>query len=243
MFTNHFTHQWLRRVVLSAAEKPLARGYYYLGNMQWRITALFRLENIIKESQSLLEENRLLKAQNLKINELTRENDFLRKELGVAKKRGYQLEMARVFSFNADGLYRTALIDKGADQDLKVGQPVIFSGDILLGVVKEIYPSNALIYLTTDPRLALNVKVVDSVVFGRTRGALEQGLALELVTNQEEIKEGQLVVTSGLDGLPSLLVVGKVSNVQTKSGELFKTVKIDPGFSNLLLENIFILKN
>jgi cell shape-determining protein MreC len=122
-------------------------------------------------------------------------------------------------------------------------QPVVFGGNILLGIVKEVYAHHALVYLTTDPRLALNVKITEANVSGRTRGALDKGLWLELVTNQDEVKEGQAVITSGLDGLPSLLLVGRISNVQMKSGELFKTVRIDPEFGNLLLDHVFILKS
>lgn len=240
---NHFTHNGLRQIFLNILDQPLAQGYRYLAVARLRVVFLFRLETIIQESQNLLAENRRLAAENLKINELMRENEFLREELGVAKKRGFKLEMTRVFQFNTDGPYRTALIDKGAEQEIKAGEPVIFGGDILLGIVKEVYPRQALVYLTTDPRTALNVKIVDSLISGRTKGALEHGLSLELITNQEEIKEGQSVVTSGLDGLPSLLLVGRISSVQTKSGELFKTVKIDPEFNNLFLENVFILKN
>lgn len=243
MGANYLTNQGLRRLVLNLVDDPLASGYDYLGQARARIVGLFRIENIIRENQELEEENHQLKAANLKINELERENEFLRKELGVAKKKGLVLEIARIFHFNADGLNRTAFIDKGSEDGLKTRQPVIFGGDILLGIVREVYPRNALVYLINDPRVALNVKIVDSMVVGRTRGGMEQGLWLELVTNQEDVKEGQMVVTNGLDGLPSSLLVGKISHVQTKSGELFKTVRIDTEFNNLFLENVFVLKN
>lgn len=240
---NYLTDQWLRRVVLSGLERPLAVSFQGLGQWRSTVTAWFRVENILRENQSLWEESRRLRSENLKMGDLIRENNFLREELGVAKKRGYELAMARVFNFNLNGPFRTALIDKGAEDGLQSGQAVIFGGDILLGLVKEVYPAQSLIYLLNDPRMMLNVKIADTAVSGRTRGALEQGLFLELITNQEEILEGQLVVTSGLDGLPNSLVIGKVANVQVKSGELFKTVKINPEFGDVLLDNVFVLKS
>lgn len=240
---NYLTHQGLRRMFLNVLDRPLASGYHYIGNARVKMVGLFKVENIMQENRDLLEENRQLKAANLKINELARENEFLREELGVAKKKGYALIMARIFHFNVDGPNRTAFIDQGADNGLKVRQPVIFGGDILLGIVREVFPRNALIYLINDPRVTINVKIVDSAITGRTRGGMEQGMFLELITSQEEVKEGQAVVTSGLDGLPGSLLVGRISHVQTKSGELFKTVKIDSAFDNLFLENVFVLKN
>lgn len=240
---SYLTNRWIQRLTISVMEKPLGASLRLVGDVKLRITSFFKIENIIHENQKWSEENRRLKAENLKINELMRENEFLREELGVAQKRGFKLEVARIFHFNVDGPFRTALIDKGAEQDIMVGQPVVFSGDILLGVVREVYPRQALVYLLNDPRLTLNVQVVDSLVVGRTQGALERGIVLELITNQEEVREGETVVTSGLDGLPRLLVVGKISNVQTKSGDLFRAVRVDPEFENLILEDVFIIKN
>ncbi len=243
VINNYFTDQWLRRAALNGLEKPLSWSFQWLGHLKITVTSWFKVEKIIRENQGLYEENRRLRSENLKIQDLMKENDFLREELGVAKKRGYELEMARVFNFNTDGPFRTALIDKGAKDGLQSGQAVIFGGDILLGLIKETYPAQSLVYLLHDPRVTLNVKIADTAVLGRTRGALERGVFLELITNQEDIKEGQLVVTNGLDGLPSSLVIGKISNVQVGSGELFKTVKINPEFGNILLENVFVLKN
>lgn len=243
VINNYLTDQWLRRASLRGLERPLTASFQWWGHLQSTVTAWFRVENIIRENQRLLEENRRWRSENLKMQDLIGENDFLREELGVAKKRGYELAIARVFNFNTNGPFRTALIDKGSREDLRAGQAVILGGDILLGLVKEVYPAQSLIYLLTDPRIRLNVKMADTAVLGRTRGALEQGLLLELVTNREEIKEGQLAVTSGLDGLPRSLVVGHVANVQVKSGELFKTVKINPEFGHVLLDNVFVLKS
>ena len=243
VINNYLTEQWLKRASLSVLEGPLSGSFQWLGELKVTVTSWFRVADIIKENRTLEEANRVLRAENLKIQELAKENDFLREELGVAKKRGYELEMARVFNFNTDGPFRTALIDKGAREGLQPGQAVIFGGDVLLGLIKETYPAQSLIYLLNDPRVALNAKIVDTAVSGRTRGALEQGLFLELITNQEEIIEGQLAVTSGLDGLPSSLIIGQVANVRVKSGELFKTVKINPEFGDVLLDNVFVLKN
>lgn len=243
VINNYLTDQWLRRFTLSGLEKPLGRSLQWLGHGKVTITAWFRVENIMRENQELAAENRRLYAENLRIKELAGENEFLREELGVAKKRGYELVMARVFNFNTTGPFRTALLDQGTQAGLQPGQPVMVGGDILLGLVQEVFSGQSSIRLLNDPRVALNAKIVDTVVSGRTRGGLEQGLWLELVTNQEEVKEGQMAVTSGLDGLPSLLVIGTIANVRVKSGELFKTVKIKPKFEEMLFDSVFVLKN
>lgn len=234
--------QKLKGYSLTVFEYPLLSVYRNLGQLRHRIVSFFQIKNILKENQYLIEENRRFRAENLQIVELRKENDLLRKELGVAEKKGYTLEMARISQLSLDGPFRTALINKGEKDGLKAGQAAIFHGDILVGVVKEVYPNSALVFLLSDPRVIINVKVVESDISARARGALDDGLKLELVTNQEEIKEGQTVITNGLDGLPDLLIAGRVSVVRTPSGELFKTVKVTPTFGDWLLEDIFIIK-
>lgn len=240
---NYFTNHIIQRWTIGLLQKPLSFSYANLGSLKLRLTSWFRVDNITSENQTLRQENRSLFSVNLKIAELEKENDFLRQELGIAQRRKWQLEMAKIFQLNTSGSFRTALIDKGGAQGVRIGMPVIFQGEILLGIVKEVFDNNALVYLINDSRVALNIKSQDSKVSGRARGALEQGLFLELVTNQEEIVGGETILTSGLDGLPASLIVGQVADVKEKTGELFKTVRVEPQFETLPLENIFVIKS
>lgn len=216
--------------------------YRWLGETRYRIKGLFKLENILEENQELIEENRRLQAWNWQIEALIKENEFLKTELKVVQKRQWSVTMARIFNFSTTGLERTALIDRGGDDGLAAGQPVIFSGDILLGIIKEVYPRQSLVFLITDPRLRISVKVADGQIVGRAEGAGSQGIRLELIANQEEVTEGQLLLTTGLDGLPVRLLVGQITKVQLHSGDLFKTVRAKPLFGDLFLENVFVIR-
>src|SRR3989344_8768129 len=93
VINNYLTEQWLKRASLSVLEGPLSGSFQWLGELKVTVTSWFRVADIIKENRTLEEANRVLRAENLKIQELAKENDFLREELGVAKKRGYELEM------------------------------------------------------------------------------------------------------------------------------------------------------
>lgn len=239
---NRLTGQWIKATAAGVIKKPFLPAYRHLGQWRRQTVSWFKTDEILSANQQLVLENQLLKKDNLGLKDLERENNLLRQELGVARRRQWQVEIAQIFQITTDGPFRTALINKGKKEGVKSGQAVVFSGNLLLGVVKEVYDHEALIYLTTDPRLVLNVKTVDSAVAGRTKGALVGGLILELITNQEEIKEGEELITSGLDGLPSLLRVGQVEGVHSESGALFKTITVEPEFGDLLLDNIFVLK-
>lgn len=243
IFFNYFiSRQWLRNSALEFSRNFLAAGISALGQAKTYLTAQFTIAEIIKENKILNRDNKRLLALELKIEDLQKENDFLRKELGIAAKKNWHFDMARIFQLRRDGLFHTALIDKGSDDGLQLGWPVVVEGDAIFGVIKEIMPSNAVIYLVSDPRLELSVKTRESSILGRTRGALEQGMLMELVAKNETVYSGETALTSGLDGLPASLVVGEIYEAGTDQNQLFRNIKIRPAFQEQFWENVFILK-
>lgn len=241
-FNNYWSNQFLKSSVLSVLKVPLTVGYSSLIRAKQRIIFWFNAGNLLQENQSWQAERRQLVSLKLKIAELEKENEFLRKELRVAKRKNFQTAMAYIFRQQFDGQSRTALIDVGGNDGIKAGMPAIFDGEVLYGLVKEVYSDSSLIYLITDPRVFLSVKTSGSQVAGRSRGSLADGLSLELISNQEEVNPGDLVITSGLDGLPSALVVGRIKTVRAERGGLFKNVEVEPSFENLLIDRVFVIK-
>ncbi len=241
-FNNYLTSNFLRANFIKISKTPLVYSYGFLANFKNKLVSWFKVDNIVLENQVLNQENRRLYAISLKLNELQRENDLLRKELGVAKRRNWQVEIARVFQVDTSGPFRTALIDKGSRQGVQAGMAVVFEGDILLGVIKEVFLDSSLVLLTTDQRTAVSVRSKDSQISGRIKGALNDGLLLELITNQEDIKIGDQILTSGLDGLPSLLIIGTVLSAKSDNGDLFKKVNVGPAFESFFPESVFVLK-
>lgn len=240
--TNLFTGEYFSHALATGLAKPLVAQYRWSGWLRNHLVSWWEVEQWMDQRQQLENQVRDLQADNRQIPELLKENDFLKKELGVARQRNLELELVKLIEVTSTGPYRTALIDRGQDADIKPGMAVIFQGQILFGIVQESYTHSALLWLLNDPRLSINVRVQAANVVGRTHGALEQGLFVDLVTSQEEIKEGDFIVSSGLDGLPDALEVGAVANVKQVSGALFKTVRVDPRFINFLPEDVFVVK-
>jgi len=241
-FNNQFSDNFLKNFVLSVLAKPLGPTHSFLTHSKKTVFSWFNTSSLLKENQWLQEENRQLISANLKISELEKENQFLRKELGVVQKKNFQVSLARIFHQQFDGQFQTAMIDIGTEDGIAVGMPVIFDGEVLYGIVKEVYSHSSLVYLISDPRIVLSVKIVESEIMGRSRGILSNGVSLELITNQEEVKIGDLAITSGLDGLPSALVVGTIRKAEADRGGLFQKIEIDPQFKSLLIDRVFVLK-
>lgn len=196
---------------------------------------------IVEENKKLQEENRFLLGRVAEIDGLKRENEFLRNELKIAPRFENRLLLAQIFSIQKNTVSSTALINKGKADGIGKSMAVITSGNILVGVVDQTFDNSALILLLDDPRPLISIRVQGSNVLAQTKGKLDGSFKVDLVTHEEEIKEGDLIVTSGLDGLKESLLVGRVSEVKSTSAGLFKEATGKPLFDLSLGSGVFVI--
>ena len=212
-----------------------------LGKLSKYGSSFFNIGAIIKENNKLKEENNVLLGRIAELEGLRRENEFLRNELKVATRLNSQLLIVGIFSIQKNALSSTALINKGKSDGVKKSMAVITSGNILVGVVNEVFDNSALVLLLDDPRSVISVRFQESNVLAETRGELLGSLKVNLVTYKEEVKEGDTIITSGLDGLKESLLVGRVSKVKSGSGCLFREVAAKPLFDLSLGSGLFVI--
>jgi rod shape-determining protein MreC len=80
---------------------------------------------------------------------------------------------------------------------------------------------------------------VESSADGVVKGTAGRGLSFDLA--QGDIKEGDIIVTSGLGGnYPEGLVIGRVSDVSGNSQDLFRKVTIEPGVRGSTAQTVFV---
>jgi len=65
---------------------------------------------------------------------------------------------------------------------------------------------------------------------------------LKLVIQSENIKEGELLVSSGDDFFPPALIIGKIQNIESSQGDTFKIVRVKPMFESLSFSRVVIIK-
>ena len=119
--------------------------------------------------------------------------------------------------------------------------PLIAAGNILVGVVDQVFDNSATVLLLDDPRVKISGRIKDSRTLISTEGNLQNRLRLKLVAADDDINEGDIVVTSGLDGLPEALPIAKVIEIGASSGALFKDVAAQPLFDLSLGSNLFVI--
>lgn len=219
-------------------------GFYSFSDGVRSTTAMYLdLINIKKDSQKLNEENRELRTRLEAMAELQKENDRLNDLLSFKAKTKMDLIAAKVMSKDLVSDHNTLRINKGTHDGIKAGEAVITTG----GVVGYIYRPQAFtsqVLLITD-----RYSVVDGVVSrSRARGIVEgknaSSCALRYVERSEDVKVGDLVVTSGLDNIfPKGFPVATVESVENKSYLVSLKVELKPIVDPDKVEEVFVISN
>jgi rod shape-determining protein MreC len=153
--------------------------------------------------------------------------------------------VAEVIGLDASAWFRTITVNRGTAQGVSLNAPVIAAGG-LVGRVISVGRDVAQIQLLTDRDCSVGALLARTRARGVVAGSGEQasptGLTLNYVSNLEEVVEGDLIVTSGMDGIyPKGIAIGRVASVRN-GPRLFKLVVVDPAANLDRLEEVFILQ-
>ncbi|WP_369936325.1 rod shape-determining protein MreC [Xanthomonas tesorieronis] len=195
---------------------------------------------LVKENRALRNELLIAKARLTRLQTAALDNAQLRELLGVAERRGLDVQLAPILDIDLDPTRQRLVLDAGSRDGVHVGQAVIDAGG-LMGQVIEVTPLHSTVLLLTDPDHAVPVTVarngVRLIVYGR-------GDTLELrdVPLSAGVEVGDEIVTSGLGGrFPAGFPVGTVATLRPDDthaflvGNLKPAAKLDRGRDVLLL--------
>lgn len=231
---------------------PIQQFFYTISA---KIQGLFSAEvDFKKENQELKDKLRKLVIDQTKLELLTRENQTLREQLDFLKKKGYEYQMAHVISHGLEKERKIFIIDKGEAQRIKEGYPVIIAqkdesiaeepSGFLLGKIIKVTPNSSHVLVLTDNRSLVAATVLrNPEVSGLVKGERGLALKLDLVQLGEEIKEGDMVITSGLeDNIPLGLIIGEIEKMESKEGDFFQKAQVKPliSFDNVMLVSVLI---
>jgi rod shape-determining protein MreC len=198
------------------------------------------LVNTHRENRRLNEEIERLRLENAAMSEILLENERLREALAFQRLHPINSVTAQVIGKESSPSSSTITINKGSDNGINKGMAVIIAAGVV-GRVQTVLPGTAKVMLLTDPGSTIAVRVLRN----REEGLLEGKLvncALKYVSYYADIQEGDLLVTSGLDGIyPKGLAVARVLKVNKHEAIAFQTVVADPSVSFSRLEEALVL--
>jgi rod shape-determining protein MreC len=193
-----------------------------------------------QENHRLTKEVEHLRLDNAVLNELLIENERLRDAMNFKKLHPLSSIMVQVIGKELSPASSTVTINKGSDDGIGKDMAVITTEGIV-GKVQAVAPGTAKVILLTDPGSTLAVRVQRN----REEGLLEGKLincALKYVSYYADIQEGDLLVTSGLDGIyPKGLAVATVVKVTKHEASAFQSVVAEPAVRFSRLEEALVL--
>ncbi len=196
------------------------------------------------ENDKLTKQNQELLAEAARFKDTEKENQALRREMELAPKRKYDLAASFVIAQDPSGQGSRYLIDKGKNDGIGEDMPVAVSDGILVGKVSEVFPNTARISLMTDPSNAISAEVVDSGAKGIVKGTFGLGIMMDMISQADVIKEGDVVITSGLSkDLPRGLLIGKIGRVSQSQDKLFQQATIVTPVDFADLRVVSVIKN
>jgi rod shape-determining protein MreC len=157
------------------------------------------------------------------------ENAHLRRLMDARAHLPVHSMMSEILYDARDPSTRRVVLDRGARAGVKLGLPVIDNAGVV-GQVTRVFPFTAEVTLLTDKEQAIPVQVLRSglrsVAYGRGHSGL---LDLRFVAPNADIQVGDVLVTSGLDGMyPAGLAVAKVVQVENVAQGAFGRVVCQP---------------
>jgi rod shape-determining protein MreC len=147
---------------------------------------------------------------------------------------------ARVIASGINQGFRTITIDKGSLHGLKADMAVIAPAGIVGRIV---LPSSraAKVQLLIDRNAGAAALVERSRAQAIVVGGQNDRLALDYVSETSDVAVGDVVVTSGIDGIfPKGFVIGRVESVQ-KSGTAYKSIAVRPAVDFAKLEEVLVV--
>jgi rod shape-determining protein MreC len=192
-------------------------------------------------------ENRTLKAQiermSLEQVRLSQDADQARRlQALLAFKEQFisQTMAAQVIGSSGSELSRSVYIDKGEHDGIKPDMAVI-TADGIVGKVLRVYRSTSLVLLIDDQTSGVGSILDKTRLQGILRGTPSGELVLEKVMSDETVSLGELVLTSGGDGIfPKGLLVGRVTKASPGS-ELFLNIRVRPAADLSKLEEVLVV--
>lgn len=204
--------------------------------IEWPVGAMRNLFGQFQSRRSMRHENDSLKVQLLaqqaalqRLETLVEENRRLRALFEGAEEQSFEYRFAELLQVDLDPFSHIVLIDRGSVDSVFRGQAVI-DGAGVMGQVEDVHLHYSSVRLISDPNHALPVQINRTGLRTVAFGSGETGkLNLPNVPREADVREGDLVVTSGLgERFPGGYPVAQVTRINREEGLTFASVEAAP---------------
>ena len=140
--------------------------------------------------------------------------------------------------------YGSFTVDKGSNDGIKPGDPVVTETGIV-GVCFEVSPSTSKVRTLYSPKTAVGVYTVRTKAEGIAEGgydlAINGRIRMSYISKESDIREGDVIVTSGSANYPAGQLIGTVESVEMEQNGLSKFAVIIPAEDPNTITSVFVI--
>ncbi len=140
--------------------------------------------------------------------------------------------------------YGSFTVDKGANDGIKPGDPVVTETGIV-GVCFEVSPSTSKVRTLYSPKTAVGVYTVRTKAEGIAEGgydlAINGRIRMSYISKESDIREGDVIVTSGSANYPAGQLIGTVESVEMEQNGLSKFAVLIPAEDPNTITSVFVI--
>src|SRR5271155_74493 len=200
----------------------------------------FYLRGVRAENRNLKAQIEQMRLEQVRMSQDADQAHRLQALLGFKEQFISQTMAAQVIGGSGSDLSRSIYIDKGYNDGVKDDMAVI-TADGIVGKVLRVYRSTSLVLLIDDQTSGVGAILDKTRLQGILRGTPSGEVVLEKVMSDETVPAGEMVLTSGGDGIfPKGLLVGRVTKV-TPGSELFLNIRVRPAADLSKLEEVLVV--
>ncbi len=211
----------------------------YFGEKYKKYTQLSQAYEMLMKEQR---EKQLIEAENMFLKEKLLAFERLNELEQIKSKYPFKMEVSKIISRNPLYWHQHVMIEGGKDKGFQPGMPVI-TKDGLVGKITAVYPEYSRVLLMVDPEFSVDVRGQDSNVLALCSGIGTSIMKINYVPRFEELKLGEMLITSGLDmSFPPGIPVGYLIEVNKPFGAYFLDANVIPVVDVLKIREVMVIK-
>lgn len=187
--------------------------------------------------------NDLIKFSNIeaKLIELQAENEFLKSQLGLKDKINFVPLVAQIFNFDSFRFNDFVNIGLGSSHGVRENMNVVGPSEVLVGRIGQVSDKKSQLILLSDPlsKISARTDKASGIVIGR----LNSNLLFDLIPKNQRLKPGDLVISSGLDGIyVAGLPIGRIKRVINLNSSIYQQAIIEPLVDYSQLNEVLVIE-
>lgn len=197
--------------------------------LNWSASRFTSRQNMLEENELLTSQITLLNGELQRLAALQQENNNLRNLLDAPVRVDMHKMIAELMSIDNNPYSHQIVINKGTLNDVYLGQAILDDNGIV-GQVVEVGTTNSRVLLISDVTHAIPIRISRNNVrlVASGTGTLNE-LKLQHVPHSAEIREGDLLISSGLGNVfPEGYPVGIIDKIVSDESQPFAEVSIKP---------------